>query len=263
MKTNLQILLLCFLSYYPIRKLNAQSFSPQVIASAGGFQSTASESLSFTIGETTTQTLTSVTHRLTQGFQQPYKVTLNLKAFIQGYYKGGGLMENVLYAQGVTQMAGIECDTIQIELRQTIWPYALVNSTTQILNTNGTVTFNGNAPSGQSYFIVLTHRNGIQTWSANPVMLSGDTMYDFTSGAAMAYGNNQIEVEPGIWAFYSGDINQDENIDLLDLSIQEADISNFEFGYYATDLNGDGNVDLLDIPMLETNINAFVFSNHP
>ena len=107
MKTNLQILLLCFLSYYPIRKLNAQSFSPQVIASAGGFQSTASESLSFTIGETTTQTLTSVTHRLTQGFQQPYKVTLNLKAFIQGYYKGGGLMNATPYKLNFDKLYGL------------------------------------------------------------------------------------------------------------------------------------------------------------
>ncbi len=71
------------------------------------------------------------------------------------------------------------------------------------------------------------------------------------------------EVEPSIWAFYTGDINQDENVDLLDLGEMEFDIANFAFGYFPTDLNGDGNVDLLDNPMAEENINNFVFSDHP
>ena len=75
--------------------------------------------------------------------------------------------------------------------------------------------------------------------------------------------NNQSEVSPGVWAFYTGDINQDENADLFDLSILETDITNFQSGYFATDLNGDGNVDLLDNPVLEENINDFIFSNHP
>jgi len=62
---------------------------------------------------------------------------------------------------------------------------------------------------------------------------------------------------------YSGDLNQDENIDLLDLGDIETDINNFQFGYFATDINGDGNVDLLDGPIVENNINGFIFSSHP
>jgi hypothetical protein len=58
-------------------------------------------------------------------------------------------------------------------------------------------------------------------------------------------------------------VNQDENIDLLDMSQEEVDISNFEYGYFVTDVNGDGNVDLLDIPMLDYNVSNFIFSNHP
>lgn len=57
--------------------------------------------------------------------------------------------------------------------------------------------------------------------------------------------------------------NQDENADLLDQSILESDIANFNFGYFATDLNGDGNVDLLDSPILDVNVNNFIYSNHP
>ena len=93
--------------------------------------------------------------------------------------------------------------------------------------------------------------------------ISAITNYDFTTAANKAYGSNQIEMEPGIWALFSGDLNTDDNIDLLDLSPLEADINNFSFGHFATDINGDGNVDLLDNPLLEQNINNFVFSIHP
>ncbi|MBK7761892.1 MAG: hypothetical protein IPI46_00780 [Bacteroidetes bacterium] len=243
--------------------LLGQSIAPQVIASAGGFQSNAAGSLSFTIGETNTQTLTSANHILTQGFQQPYKMTLNLKAYIQGYYQGGGLMENVLYTQGVTPLPSDACDTIQIELRQSTWPYALVSATKQVIKTNGTVTFNGTAAGGQACYIVIKHRNAVETWSANPVMLTENTMYDFTTAANKAYGDNQTEVATNVWAFYSGDMNQDENADLLDASLLQASIAIFDFGYFATDLNGDGNVDLLDAPILEENVNNFIYSNHP
>ena len=119
------------------------------------------------------------------------------------------------------------------------------------------------AASGNSYYIVVKHRNAVQTWSANPVLMSASTSYDFSNLAAKAYGNNEVLVASGIWALYSGDINSDENVDLLDASQLESDINNFEFGYQSTDLNGDGNVDLLDSPILELNINNFIFSNHP
>ena len=70
-------------------------------------------------------------------------------------------------------------------------------------------------------------------------------------------------VENGVYAFYAGDVNQDENIDMLDASQEEDDISNFEYSYFITDVNGNGNVDLLDIPMLDYNGSQFIFSNHP
>jgi hypothetical protein len=69
----------------------------------------------------------------------------------------------------------------------------------------------------------------------------------------------------GRWtlALFSGDINQDENIDLLDNGDLDQGISNFYFGYMPSDVNGDGNVDLLDMPILEENITDFIYSIHP
>jgi hypothetical protein len=52
--------------------LNAQSLSPTVIASTGGFSSNANGSLSYTVGEMTmVQTFSANGNILTQGFQQP------------------------------------------------------------------------------------------------------------------------------------------------------------------------------------------------
>ncbi|MBK7763356.1 MAG: hypothetical protein IPI46_08270 [Bacteroidetes bacterium] len=72
-----------------------------------------------------------------------------------------------------------------------------------------------------------------------------------------------LSTSPNVYGFFAGDVNQDENIDLLDYSIIDNAISGFFFGYEVTDINGDGNVDLLDIPVVETNANNFIFSAHP
>ena len=141
-------------------------------------------------------------------------------------------------------------------------PYAEIASKKVELMTNGLVNcifppLNGN------YYIGIKHRNSILTWSATPIPIASLTNYDFTNSSNKAYGNNMIEIEPGVWTIYSGDIDQNENIDLIDYPILETDIFNFEFGYFNTDLNGDGNVDLLDLAILEENTNNFIFSNHP
>lgn len=78
-----------------------------------------------------------------------------------------------------------------------------------------------------------------------------------------ALGDNQIEVEPGVFAIYSGDVNQDGNIDISDSPIIEAGIANGDFGYLVADLNGDGNVDISDLPILETNIALGIFAVTP
>jgi hypothetical protein len=174
-----------------------------------------------------------------------------------------GTMVPTLSNQGMTSNNTIT-DSVVVELHETISPYTLVAMVKTILNTNGNVTCNF-PPLNGSYYLTIKHRNTIETWSHDPIVFSVGTpiSYDFTTNANKAYGLNQREVESGVWAFYSGDITQDENIDLLDLGLLEADISNFIFGYFATDINGDGNIDLLDVSNVENNINSFIFSNHP
>jgi hypothetical protein len=196
-------------------------------------------------------------------FERP-SALMQVKAYLQGYYAGQGTMHPVLMNQG--QANGInDVDSVWVDVHQPSSPYSLLYSTPGVLQTDGIIA--ANLPStyqGNAFYIALRHRNTIKTWSANPVFINlVDNLYNFSTDANKAYGNNMVEMEAGVWALYSGDINQDQNIDLLDNAISEIDINNFEFGYFATDINGDGNVDLLDNVVLEININNFIFSQHP
>jgi len=104
----------------------------------------------------------------------------------------------------------------------------------------------------------------LQTWSALPITVSASTpTYDFTNTNTKAFGLNMKLVEPGIWALFSGDINQDEVIDASDNVNLANDISNSNFGYLNTDLNGDGSVDNSDLPIITNNIENSIFSNYP
>jgi len=73
-----------------------------------------------------------------------------------------------------------------------------------------------------------------------------------------AYGDNQKQVEPGVFAIYSGDINQDGVADIFDVIDMDNDVINFNAGYLPTDLNGDGVVDIFDIIILDNNVINFV-----
>ena len=190
---------------------------------------------------------------------------LNLTMYIQGYWDAGSsMMLPVLINQGESSTA-TACDSIDVELHSSIAPYGTVQTMRTILNQNGTANCIFTALLPDNYYVAIKHRNGVQTWSATPIAISNTLAagYDFSTAATQAYGDNQVEVSTGVWAFFSGDIVVDENVDLLDLGYLENDISSFAYGYLSSDLNGDGNVDLLDSPILEENISNFIFSSHP
>ena len=186
--------------------------------------------------------------------------TVNLKLFLQGYYNTASLMLPTLFNQGESLNTNIT-DSITIELRNSNPPYQVIESKNAILNIDGTAS--AVFSNIGSYYIAINHRNTVQTWSALPVNITGTVNYDFSDAQTKSYGGNMTEIESGIWAMFSGDVNQDENTDLLDLGFVESDIIAFAFGYFPTDINGDGNVDLLDTPIVEVNVSNFIFSSHP
>lgn len=187
--------------------------------------------------------------------------TVNVKVLLQGYYQGGGTMLPVLANQGIgTNM--LLTDTATIELHAASYPYALIGAKNALLQANGNLSTTITCAPGQ-YYLVIRHRNTLPTWSAVPVQVGTSTVYDFTTSNANAYGGNMIEMGNGIWALFTGELINDDNIDLLDYTILESDINLFQSGHVATDLNGDGNVDLLDFPILEENVSNFIYVIHP
>ena len=84
MKNNYKLktifVVLAFLSF--VSSSFAQSISPQVIASTGTFAAAGGYSLSYTLGEPATATLTTSSSIITQGFQQPNDVYTGLQSII-------------------------------------------------------------------------------------------------------------------------------------------------------------------------------------
>jgi len=173
-------------------------------------------------------------------------VSLKLSVIQQGYYNS---IANRLYKK----------DTVKVYLRQSISPYIIVDSMSQIIDS---VTFSGvydfnNSPAG-TYYLALKHKNCIETWSNTPINLFSDSTvnYNFTSNITQAYGNNivQVDASPVRFGIYSGDINQDGIIDAEDLSNVDNDAANFILGYSLSDINGDNFVDASDISRVDNNI---------
>jgi hypothetical protein len=190
-------------------------------------------------------------------------VTLNLKLFVEGYYDGASTMKPVRNIQdGVSPLTDVE--NITVELRNPTAPYAIAGVATAMLKTNGTATMRfPTTPSG-SYFIAVKSRNGVKTWSATPQAIGPVPLtYDFSNAANKAIGDNLLNLSPGVFGIYSGDLNDDSNVDNADFSIWEADANASLFGDFSTDLNGDSNVDNSDYSIWEANYNGGIYEIAP
>ncbi|MGK4568317.1 beta strand repeat-containing protein [Flavobacterium sp. 3HN19-14] len=158
---------------------------------------------------------------------------VNVKVFVEGYYTGSGTMASVKNNQDfVSPLNQVEELTLELHNATT---HALVATTTATLHTDGTMgcTFAG-APSG-SFYIAVKGSNLVETWSATPQTVGAAPLtYDFTTSAAKAYTDGSqpsvIEVEPGVWAMYSGDVNQDGVVDGSDAVTVSNDAENSLFG---------------------------------
>jgi hypothetical protein len=193
--------------------------------------------------------------------------------YFQGYYipGSGGLMNPVLFYEGVDpNPLSTSVDTVTVELHSSSAPYGVVATFKGVLQTNGHLicTFPALTPDAACY-IAIKYKNTLETWSAAPHTMSASSSYSFASGIGQAYPdvNNvfpqMYEVEPGIWAIYSGDVNQDQTIDGGDFNDTELDVTGQAFGYYVTDITGDGPVDGGDFNLLELNVAFSLFVAHP
>jgi chitodextrinase len=188
--------------------------------------------------------------------------TVTVKFYIEGYYDfATHAMRPVRANQGIGSST-TNVDTITLELRNT--SNTLIGTTTAVLQTNGTAVCNFTSVPDGSYYLVVKHRNTIETWSASTQAVGATPLvYDFRTALNKAYGNNMILLEAGTYAFYSGDINQDGFVEGLDYDSLNSDTSAFAEGFHSTDLNGDGFVEGLDYDFINANTHNFIETMHP
>lgn len=195
--------------------------------------------------------------------------TLNLTAFLEGNYLGNGTMQPTLFNLSVSSDS-TATDSITVQLYAASTPVSTTPDYTvgALLHTNGSASVTlPSAVVANSYYVVIKHRNHLELWSANPVLFSNTTSYDFSSSLSTAFGDGvnppMRAVSGGKFALYSGDVNQDGTIDIFDLQIAENDASNFSFGYNASDVNGEGNTDIFDLQLIEINSGLYPFVAKP
>lgn len=152
-------------------------------------------------------------------------------------------------------------DTATVVLRTSTSPYNIVESSKAYLSNDGYGDFwFTSAASLTSYYVVAKHRNALETWSASTIQFNPVSVtYDFTFNPSQAYGANMIQVDTDpLYAFYSGDVDQDGNIDVSDVVNIFNDANAFVSGYVNTDLTGDLFVDVADLVMAYNNTVNFV-----
>jgi hypothetical protein len=167
--------------------------------------------------------------------------TLTLTSLIEGLYNSGTMTP----------------DTIKVTLRDA--SMAFVDSSSAVLNSSGVGIFTfANAVNGTQYWLDITHRNAIETYSSTTQSFtSGLLSFDFTTSQSQAYGSNLVS-KAAKWCIYSGDVNQDGIIDSGDMGIIDNDNATYVSGYTNTDVNGDGIVDSGDLGLVDNNNAIYV-----
>jgi len=186
-----------------------------------------------------------------EGFKSVY-----VQFLIQGFYNPE---ENKLSRR----------DTVTMFLRKGTSPYEIVDSARSVLDSVDYFPLFDFARVNlsESYYLVIKHRNSIETWSKLPINLNSgyNYWYDFSINPNAAFGNNTIQVNnsPVRYALYSGDVNQEGTIDLADVLLVYNDASEFAAGYRNTDVTGNDITDLSDLVLTYNNANSFVSVKKP
>ena len=171
-------------------------------------------------------------------FGDTYIELTSFTALIEGFYNG----------------AAMNSDTVTVELRSTSPPYNLVDQTKIFLNSNGQGSGNFYvAENNTPYYLVLKHRNAVETWSATSQTFTSNSLtYDFTTGANKAFGNN-LKLIGTKWCIFGGDVNQDGFVNGTDQGLVYTNNVNGSQGYITTDLNGDMFTEIEDLNIVFRN----------
>jgi hypothetical protein len=119
---------------------------------------------------------------ISDGFTASYlngTLPFSVGLFIEGFSIGSSLMSPVLFNNGLSG-SSTACDSITIELHAALSPSTVLFTQKTLLHTNG---LSGIAVppslSGSSCYIVVKHRNALETWSKTPVIIASNQIFNF------------------------------------------------------------------------------------
>jgi hypothetical protein len=192
--------------------------------------------------------------------------TLSVNVLLESLYEeGSGLMRQAQGESGPMYDPGV-ADKVDVKLHNATAPYASAYAYNDVdLSTSGNVTINTiPAAVTGSYYLVIKHRNSIETWSSIPVSFdgAGPVNYDFTTAASQAFGDNLLLIGSA-YVIYGGDVSQDGGIDTSDMTEVDNDAANYASGYINSDVNGDGGVDTSDMTIIDNNSANYIGTIHP
>jgi len=184
---------------------------------------------------------------------------ITIKLFLEGLFNTATSLMNQTQDQFGNHFGSGIADKLDLELHNSFYPFSTIYSIHDLdLLVDGNCTFS--LPSGfqDSYYIVIKHRNHLETWSSTPVSFSGiSANYDFTNSNSKAFGGNQKQLALGKFGLFAGDVNKDGSINQSDLTEIGSNALGFFSGYVDTDVNGDGVVDAIDLIMTDNNAASF------
>jgi len=197
---------------------------------------------------------------ITAGLSKAQNVTLNVRALIEGFYQGNGVMKASIDPVNYPAI----CDTMTVNLLDTAGNYDTLYSSTSVLSIIGYGDFDFPVtPTGRSYFIQLQHRNALSVMSKYPVYFGNPNMtFDFTV-LPMLLCSAALNSGDGYVLLYSGDVTHDGKIDTTDFTLMDIGMTQFIFGYDVLDLNGDLSVESLDYSLMGNNYHFGFTSGYP
>jgi hypothetical protein len=107
-------------------------------------------------------------------------VTVNLKLYIEGFYTGSETMTTVLVNSGAGNNPSI-ADSVTLELHAATPPYTKLYQAKAVADSHGTASFiYPAATNNNSYYLIIKHRNALETWSKAPVLFDRSVIgYNF------------------------------------------------------------------------------------
>ena len=197
--------------------------------------------------------------------------TVRLHLFLEGLFNNSTSMMNEAMDgnTGLPVWGPSIADRIQVDLFEENAPYAPLGVSISGIDlaTNGLASFQISPTHSANYYIRVSNRNHLSTWSAIAVPFNTTIVtYYFNTGLHQAYGGDpqvQVSANPDLFAFFLGDLDQGGWIDALDFNLFEPDLTFGSTGFYSSDFDGGGWVDAIDFNLFEQRLTFGNSSEYP